>query len=293
MSRSAEYYVRRQSSSTADVPSQSVQRNFAERIATLSDPARRLHRAILRAFLENGSAPTVADLRPIARASGVGIERLLTEMAVHDVIQRAPHGAIQVAYPFSSSATAHQVQLEGGPTVYAMCVIDALGLPFMAGRPGTILTEDPVDATPITIIIGCGSTGKPTSSQVRWLPTTAVVLVNRPPEGPVIQAECSCPYLNAFASRDSLRQWRAAHTDLDLQVLSQKQAVQEARRIFGRVLVVTRGSNTGRTGEIARHPRRQFSTAARRRTLTDGRSLTSAPVVASVLVREPSRLPEE
>jgi hypothetical protein len=241
MSRSEEYYVRRRSSSTAaDVPPQPVQRNFADRIATLSDTARQLHRAILRAFLENGCVPTVADLRPKARAAGVGIERLLAELALHDVIQRTPHGAIQVAYPFSSTATSHQVQLEGGPTVFAMCVIDALGLPFMAGRPGTILTEDPVDATPITIVVGCGRTGKPTSSQVRWLPATAVVLVNRPPEGPVIQAECSCPYLNAFAGRHTARLWRAAHTELDLQVLSQKQAVQEARRIFGRVLVETR-----------------------------------------------------
>jgi hypothetical protein len=172
----------------------------------------------------------------MARATGSGLERLLSELAVQDVIQRGAQGAIQVAYPFSSLPTPHRVQLEGRPAVFAMCVIDALGLPFMARRAASIHTEDPFDATPISITVGCGPTGRPAISQVRWLPATAVVLVNRPPQGPVIQADCTCPYLNAFASRDTAASWRAAHADLDLQVLTQEQAVREARKIFGAVL---------------------------------------------------------
>jgi alkylmercury lyase-like protein len=34
-------------------------------------------------------------------------------------------------YPFSGSQTAHQVLLGGHTTRYAMCAIDALGIPFM------------------------------------------------------------------------------------------------------------------------------------------------------------------
>jgi hypothetical protein len=117
-----------------------------------------------------------------------------------------------------------------------MCVIDALGLPFMVGRSATILTEDPFDATPISIAVGCGRSGKPTLSAVHWHPDTAVVLVNRPPQEPVIQAECTCPYLNGFASRETAQLWRAAHPELDVLMLPQKQAAREARMIFGRVL---------------------------------------------------------
>jgi hypothetical protein len=160
----------------------------------------------------------------------------LPDLAVHDIIQRTADGAIAVAYPFSGTPTAHQVQLAGGPTVFAMCVIDALGLPFMARRSATIRTQDPFDATPITITIGCGPSGTPTSSQVHWLPAATVVLVNTPPTGPVIQAECSCPYLNAFASRETAERWRAEHADLDVQLLTQQRAVREARKIFGAVL---------------------------------------------------------
>ena len=227
----------RRSSSTSVEQRRFLDRlNFAERTAALSAPAHRLHQVILHAFLQDGCAPRLADLRPVARASGIGLEHLLAELAVHDVIQRTADGAIQVAYPFSGSPTAHRVQLEDGPTVFAMCVIDALGLPFMARRAATIRTQDPFDATLITIAIGCGPTGKPVSSQVHWLPASAVVLVNKPPTGPVIQAECTCPYLNAFASRETAQRWRAAHADLDVQMLTQQRAVREARRIFGAVL---------------------------------------------------------
>ena len=243
MSKPIGHPTSRRSSSTSAglVPStgsrpQFSPRNFADRVASLSAPAHRLHQVILQAFLTQGCAPGLARLRPAARATGVGLERLLAELAVHDVIQRAATGAIQVAYPFSSSSTPHRVQLQGGPTVFAMCVIDALGLPFMVRRSATIRTQDPFDATPITIAVGCGPSGKPVSSEVRWIPATAVVLVNRPPTGPVIQAECTCPYLNAFASRDTAQRWRAAHTELEVQLLTQQRAVREARKIFGSVL---------------------------------------------------------
>ena len=234
---------RRSSSTTTGVRPQLGQRNFADRVASLSAPARQVHRVILQAFLTQGCAPQLADLRPVARASGIGLERLLSELAVHDVIQRAADGAIQVAYPFSASPTPHQVQLEGGPTVFAMCIIDALGLPFMARRSATIQTQDPFDDTFITIAVGCGPSGNPATSQVHWLPETAVVLVYRPPKGPAIQAECTCPYFNAFASRETAQRWRAAHTDLDLHLLTQQLAVRKARKIFGSVLEASRASD--------------------------------------------------
>ena len=161
---------RRSSSTSVEQHPFPDRRNFAERTAALSAPAHRLHQVILQAFLTRGCAPRLADLRPVARASGIGLEHLLAELAVHDVIQRTADGAIAVAYPFSGSPTAHLVQLADGPTVFAMCVIDALGLPFMARRAATIRTQDPFDATLITIAIGCGPTGKPVSSHVRWLP---------------------------------------------------------------------------------------------------------------------------
>jgi hypothetical protein len=206
------------------------QLDLAQRVAALSAPARTFHRAVLRAFLDSGRAPTLAELRPSARQVGVGLERVLAELVVHDVIQRAADGAIQVAYPFSSVPTPHQVQLDGAPPVFAMCAIDALGLPFMVGRPATIITQDPADATFITIAV------EPANSEQTWLPTTAVVLVNERPKEPVIKAECSCPFINAFASPETAERWRAAHPELAVQLMTQEGALAEARTIFGALL---------------------------------------------------------
>ncbi len=36
---------------------------------------------------------------------------------------------VSVAYPFSGFPTPHMVTLDGGVRVYAMCAIDALGIP--------------------------------------------------------------------------------------------------------------------------------------------------------------------
>jgi hypothetical protein len=206
------------------------QLDLAQRVAALSAPARTFHRAVLRAFLASGRAPTLAELRPAARQVGVGLERVLAELVVHDVIQRADDGAIQVAYPFSSVPTSHQVQFDGAPPVFAMCAIDALGLPFMVGRPATILTQDPIDATLITIAI------EPISGDQSWLPATAVVLANECSQELVIKAECACPFINAFASPETAERWRADHPELAVQVMTQEEALAEARTIFGALL---------------------------------------------------------
>jgi hypothetical protein len=43
-----------------------------------------------------------------------------------------------VVYPFSGRYTTHQVALAGGPTVPAICAVDALSIPQMPGRDGLI-----------------------------------------------------------------------------------------------------------------------------------------------------------
>ncbi len=206
------------------------QLDLHQRVAALSAPARTFHRVVLRSFLDKGRAPTLGELRPVARQLGIGLERLLAELVVHDVIQRTADGAVQVAYPFSSVPTPHQVYLDGAPPIFAMCVIDALGLPFMGGSPATILTQDPTDATRITITV------EPANGDQTWHPTTAVVLANECGQEPVIKAECACPYINAFASPETADRWRTKHPELVVKLLTQDQALAEARAIFGALL---------------------------------------------------------
>jgi mercuric reductase len=55
---------------------------------------------------------------------------------------------VTVAYPFSGAPTRQQVELDGFPAVHAMCAIDALGIPVMAGRDGRITATDPPRRNP-------------------------------------------------------------------------------------------------------------------------------------------------
>ena len=102
--------------------------------------------------------------------------------------------AVAVAYPFSGPPTRQQVQLDGFPAVYAMCAIDALGIPAMAGRDGRIAAVDPRDGAAVVVSVkGAGEAGR---GSWTWTPagatSTGTSWTSRPPlsaEG-AISARC-------------------------------------------------------------------------------------------------------
>src|SRR5215211_4459432 len=54
----------------------------------------------------------------------------LAALTAADMVHTDPAtGMVSVAYPFSGRITLHRVALAGGPTVQAMCALDALGIP--------------------------------------------------------------------------------------------------------------------------------------------------------------------
>jgi hypothetical protein len=108
--------------------------SIASRQAALPGPLRDLHRAVLRRFLETGSAPTRRWVRQAALDAGLDASAV-DELAAADAVHIA-NGLVTVAYPFSGTPTPHRVELDGLPAVYAMCAMDALGLPVMAGGTG-------------------------------------------------------------------------------------------------------------------------------------------------------------
>src|SRR6266568_8658416 len=115
--------------------------SIAGRAERLPGPLRDLHRAVLRRFLATGAAPTARWLRQAAADAGLDASAA-DALAAADAVHVA-NGIVAVAYPFSGTPTPHRVALDGLPAVYAMCAIDALGLPAMAGRDGQITSADP------------------------------------------------------------------------------------------------------------------------------------------------------
>jgi alkylmercury lyase len=107
--------------------------SIAGRQAALPGPLRGLHRDVLRRFLDTGAPPTARWIRQAAAGRGLdatALDQLDAADAVHLV-----NGVVAVAYPFSGTPTPHRVQLDRLPAAYAMCAIDALGLPASSAVP--------------------------------------------------------------------------------------------------------------------------------------------------------------
>ena len=200
----------------------------AKRQAALPAPLRDLHRAVLRRFLETGTAPTLNWVRRAAGGPGLG-DFAVTRLEAADLVHFSG-GMVAVAYPFSGTPTRQQVELDGFPAVYAMCAIDALGIPAMAGRDGRIAATDPRDGAPVVVSVRRG--------KWRWTPAEAAVVCGRAAD---CGTECGswemmCPHTTFHASRGSAQAYLAAHADIDGEILDQDAAIERGRRNFGPLL---------------------------------------------------------
>jgi alkylmercury lyase-like protein len=196
----------------------------SQRRTAVSAPARDLHRTILRAFATTGAAPRRSEL-------GRDIGALLAELADTDVIGLDTAGEIAYAYPFAVHPTPHRVHLAGGVSPYAMCAIDALGIPTMLGTDAVITSRDPRTGEPITVTVtGRGATAD-------WQPDSAVVLAaTRDHCRTTTSAESCCGTINFFSTRSHAQAWAADHPELSGVVLDQDRALAVGIRCFGTLL---------------------------------------------------------
>jgi Alkylmercury lyase len=125
---------------------------------------------VLTAFTPTGQPPPAADLERVIRPGTGEPDRVRAELTEVDVLAFTPRGEIRAAYPFSPAPTAIQVRWDGGPDVYAMCAIDALGMSAMLGRPVAITAAEPGTGRAITVTVD--------GSRARWAPRTAVVFAH-------------------------------------------------------------------------------------------------------------------
>ena len=200
----------------------------AERQARIPPPLRDLHRAILRQFLATGTPPATTWITDAA--AGLGLDATaLADLEAADLVHTAD-GMVSVAYPLSGPPTRQRVELDGFPAVYAMCAIDALGLPAMAGRNGRITATDPHDGTAIQVSVR-GRTWT-------WIPPGAVVVCGRTACCGTGRGswEVTCPHITFHASRDRAQAYLASRPGVDGEILGQQAAIELGRQIFGPLL---------------------------------------------------------
>jgi hypothetical protein len=193
-----------------------------------NDPAgRAVHHAILRAFAATGRPPAVAELERVAATHGATAPDVLVNLHAADAIRLDADHQIAVAYPFSTAPTRHRVRLASGVEVWAMCAIDALGMPAMLDTNAVITSNDPANGRPVTVAV--------TDVHYLWDPATAVVFLSAD-AGTGPSAETCCNDLNFFTTPASAQTWIEAHPPLRGEILDPASAEHRGRRLFGTLL---------------------------------------------------------
>jgi alkylmercury lyase len=201
------------------------------RQAVLPDPLRVLHQRLLGAFLTGTGPPDAPVAAGLAAELGLDPPAALAALAAADLVHTDPAtGSIAVAYPFSGRPTPYRVELAGGPAVFAMCAVDALGIPQMLRRDGQISSVDPTSGQPITVGVHAGA----------WCfqPATTVLLAGRTAAGDACDtaADWCCPYINFHTDREAADTYRRAHPGMTATLFGQAEAVKAAGQAFGGLL---------------------------------------------------------
>jgi hypothetical protein len=134
-------------------------RGIAERLSSagLSLQENMVRKAILIAFADAGQGPSVEALTHALGLPLAAVRAACRTLAGADLILgQDEKRAISSAYPFSGCQTAHEVLLGGHTTRYAMCAIDALGMPLMLGQEARIRSTCFFCQTPVTVDIAGG-----------------------------------------------------------------------------------------------------------------------------------------
>ncbi|RZU78063.1 alkylmercury lyase-like protein [Micromonospora kangleipakensis] len=203
-------------------PGNAIRTDRPRRAEQLPDRLRQVHRAILRHFAATGTAPTDADIRAAVNGEDLDTAQALRELAREDLVAVDSAGRLVAAYPFSPTPTPHVVSL-GDIQVFAMCAIDALGMPFMLDTEATITSADPHTRQPVRVTI--------TNGAATYQPAEAVIVYAATGDGGRSVDTC-CSTINFFTSASNAQAWITAHPGLAATILDQDQAVTLGRDIF-------------------------------------------------------------
>ena len=193
----------------------------AERLADLTPAECSLYGFILRRFAQE-RPPSPPEL-----ASRGGTDGALRALVERDLVGLGDAGEVAVAYPFSARPTRHHVRIHDGRSYWAMCAIDALGIPFLTHQGAVIEAREPATDRPISVELDLDATG------LRSTPAEAVVVAARSGSG--CASRCTCPHINLFASPAAAERY-LAQPELHGAILTVTEAAAAGRRLFGGLL---------------------------------------------------------
>ncbi len=191
---------------------------------TLAPEEDEIRRFILMEFPDLGRAPTNSEIAEALSLRGEEVERVLKKLHESDIIYMED-GVVLAAYPFSSKPTVHKVTLKGGTPreAYALCAIDALGIPFMYGEDVDIESACVHCGEGISIKIKDGS------------------IVEQHPEGALVwiglryashAATSLCTSLVFLHSKEHLEDWRSENPGEEGRALTLAEGMYVGKALF-------------------------------------------------------------
>ncbi len=208
-----------------------TRKNIVERMsrAQLSAQDDAVRKAILTAFAEEGKAPSMQALAHTLNLPFTSVLQACRILAAADlIVWQDDTTRILSAYPFSGVPTAHEVLLAGHTPRYAMCALDALGIPCMLGQGSHIQSVCFFCHTPVAVDID--------GDQLQRVhPSTLVVWLSAREDGCCV-AEARCPLMNFFCDESHVHAWHASCPQESGTSVSAQEAFEVGKAAFGALL---------------------------------------------------------
>jgi hypothetical protein len=171
------------------------------------DQAGSVHRYILAHFSRTGQPPSGEEIGNGLGLDSDAVKAALGVIEARDGIHRDPAtGEILAAYPFSAVPTDHVIRFDEGQSVFAMCAIDALGIPVMLDTDAIVESRCAHCRTPIRVEVQH-------NALMYYSPHESQVWYTSKPDGCCAAALAQCPTISFFCSSEHLAAWRGENPE--------------------------------------------------------------------------------
>jgi len=180
----------------------------------------KIHRLILTS-LSKGQAISPQGIADNININLDAVTRHLKTLDENDII-RFKEGKIESAYPFTTKPTTHQLII-GQSKTYALCAVDALGVPSMLQKDVSITSSCSYCEKSIAVDFQQSEVNANPGNLVVWMPRKKV-------EGKSVN--CMCPHIDFFCNREHADSWQEKIGYQGV-VLNLREAIEVGEFIFG------------------------------------------------------------
>jgi len=191
---------------------------------------RKIYYFILQFFIRTGSSPSIPAITAKFKITEpIELDGYLSMLEKEGSIYRdSTTGDILAAYPFSATPTTHRVFFGESQQVYAMCAIDALGIPFMLNTDASISSTCAHCGRDMSVSIAGGKIA--TNSD-------EMVVVYTAPQTKCCAATEQCPFINFFCSPVHAQVWQSSYPHLKMETITLLEAVKRSKAGFGNLII--------------------------------------------------------